>query len=218
MKNQFIVAMLATALFSCQQKKSDTEVQTTEDTISTTIPADQDVAAPTSTAQFDINKIPTTDKVTGAFPYVVLPSGYVFSDPNKYYGKGVVKDVDREYFYNDGYYFPVDGKTYKAVIRVDENFADKTFSKLEIQKNLDKFFSGIGGVKINNGKTLAKGEKDRLDTEAPNAYGDGYLHAAHNYDDVHTYVLRTKDQVALVQYNLGSESANITVMDMEAAQ
>ncbi len=215
-KNRFASMLVVFVVFSCQQndsKKPETNAGT--DTLSTASTAPTEPQnTQSSDTKFDINNIGLTNKFEGSFPYFKLPEGYTFTDPGKYHGKGVVKDVDREYFYNHGIYFPMEGKSFKAIIRVDdEKFKDKTFSKLEVQKSFDDFIGSVGGVKINNGEPVKSGEKDRLKSEAPNAYTDGYLHSCNNYDDVHTYVIRTKDKTVFVQYNLGSEQASMTVLE-----
>lgn len=227
MKKNILASMLVLLVaFSCQQNKSGKQDNNpTTDTTSAsrakqqnTSSTEQQSTQPSSSVnKFDINKIPLTNNFNGSFPYFKLPDGYMFNDPNSYRGKGVINDVDKEYFYNHGIYFPMEGKTFKAQIRVDdEKFKDKKFSKLEVQKSFDEFIASIGGVNINNGEPVQSGQKDSLDKIDPNAYRDGYMHSCHNYDDVHTYVIRTKDKTIFVQYNIGSEQSDITVLEPKA--
>lgn len=219
-KNIFASMLVLLAAFSCQNKSGKQDHDLTADTTSsssakqqTTISTEQQ-STQSSVNKFDINKVPITNNFEGSFPYFKLPDGYMFNDPNSYRGKGVVNDVDKEYFYNHGIYFPMEGKTFKAQIRVDdEKFKDKKFSKLEVQKSFDELIAGIGGVKINNGEPLQSGQKDSLDKTDANAYRDGYMHSCHNFDDVHTYVIRTKDKTVFVQYNIGADQSDITVLE-----
>lgn len=172
-------------------------------------------AAQTSApAAFSIESIPLASNFQGTFPYFKLPEGYKFADPYAS-GSGKTKEFDREYFYNHGVYLPVDGKSFKASIRPDEA-AGKAFSKIEIQKSFDDLIASLGGVKLNSGGKLKEGETKRLEAEAPNAYADGYLNSCHNYEDVHTYVIRSPEKTVWVQYNLGDNQAWLTVLEAKA--
>ena len=217
MKINFLAATILLLLMSsCKKSEIETpSANTPTDTISSAKTENKESEAPH--AAFDINTIPMADNITGSFPYFKLPEGYTFTDPNKYHGTGVTNTVDMEYFYNHGIYFPMEGKTYKAVIRLDsDHFKDKVYSTLELKKSFDEFITGLGGVKINNGETLQDGENERLKKEAPHAFSDGYLHSSNNYDNVNTYVIRTKEKTVLVQLNIGSETSNLTVLEPKA--
>ena len=220
--NSLAVAISFLLMFSC--KNNDAHNQEAETSTETVLP-EKAGQAETETKEtektnvaFDINSIPLADDLNGSFPYFKLPEGYTFTDPGKYHGPGVTKDVDMEYFYNHGIYFPMEGKTYKAVIRVDsDKFKDRTFSVLEIKKSFDELIEGLGGKKINNGEPIQSGERDRLKKEAPQAFADGFMHSCNNADNVHTYVIRTKDKSVFVQYNIvGAEQASITVLEPKA--
>ena len=217
MKRNILVAMvtLATAICCTQNKNKEQQETSAPDTTPTIQTEPQ---RPQSSAHaFDINSIKQAKNIEGDFPYFKLPEGYTYTDPNKYHGKGEIKDVDKEYFYNHGRYFPMEGKSFKAVIRVDdEKFKDKKFSTLEIQKSFDDFIANIGGEKINNGEPLQSGESDRLKSIDNNALSNGYQHSCNNVDNVHTYVIRTKNKTIFVQYNLGAENANITILEPKA--
>lgn len=175
---------------------------------------EETTTAPSATAlpltAFDINSIPVSDKLNGNFPYFKLPGGYVFTNPNQYNGTGKTKDYDKEYFFVHGSYWPVEGKTYKAVIRVDDQAKDKTFSTLEIQKSFDDLIAQLGGVKLNNNEKLKEGEDKKLE---PDALTNGYLHSCNNWENVHTYVIHKSDRAIWVQYNLGQENSDITVLE-----
>ena len=219
MKKTIIATLLISLVaFSCKQKENKEQSETSSaDTASASISPAEPQKTQSAETKFDISKIQMAKDFEGSFPYFNLPEGYTFTDPNKYHGKGEVKEVDKEYFYNKGIYFPMEGKTFKAVIRLDEaRFPDKKFSNLEIQKSFDEFITSLGGVKINNGEPLQSGQTDTLKIKDPNAYTDGYLHSCNNYDNVHTYVIRTAGKTVFVQYNLGSDQTNITVLEPKA--
>jgi OOP family OmpA-OmpF porin len=226
MRITLLTAALATLLMvSC--KKDENKESTVDTATETTSPSPTEQETTPSTegqtstgagqGTFDINSVKVAENIKGSFPYFKLPEGYLFTDPHTYHGPGVVKTVDMEYLYNHGTYFPIEGKSYKAEIRVDsDKFKDKAFSKLELKRSFDEFIAGLGGEKINNGEPIRAGEKDRLEKENPNAYSDGYLHSCNNYDDVHTYVIRTKEKAVYIQFNLGSEQASYTVIEPKA--
>jgi len=224
MKIKFLAAAITfLLLFSCKKDESkNSTIDSQTDTITsekteTTSTESKENEAPNGT--FDVNTIPVAGNLKGSFPYFKLPEGYTFTDPNKYHGAGVTKNIDMEYFYNHGTYFAEEGQSYKAVIRIDSDnakFKDKEFSALEITRSFDEFITNLGGKKINNGEPIKSGEKDRLKTEAPNAFTDGYMHSCNNGDNVHTYVIRTREKAVFVQFNLGSENANITILEPKA--
>jgi OmpA-OmpF porin, OOP family len=195
-----------------EQTKAPVGNNDTASATSTAAPAAPatDTLPATTPTTFDLNTIPVSDKMEGAFPYFKLPDGYVFTDPNKYHGTGETKDYDKEYFYIHGSYWPVEGKTYKAVIRVDEKATNKVFSNLEIQRSFDDIIEQVGGIKLNNGDKLNEGEDKKLEA---NAYANGYMHSCHNWQNVHTYVIRKSDRAIWVQYNLGQENTDVTVLE-----
>ena len=215
MKTFYLLAISATLAIACKnkQKQNADAAPATDITTAAPVAPSSPAAAPApaqAATAFDINSVPVSDKPVGAFPYFQLPGGYVFLDPNSYRGTGQTKDYDKEYFYVHGSYWPVEGKTYKAQIRVDEKAKDKQFSKLELQKSFDDIIAQMGGVMLNNGDKLKEGEDKKLE---PDAYTNGYQHSCHNYDDVHTYVIRQANEVIWVQYNLGSDNTDITVLE-----
>lgn len=224
MKIKFLtVAITLFLLFSCKKDESkDLNTNAPTDTVTTTDKTEKATEPKEDEASngiFDVNTIPVAQDLKGSFPYFKLPEGYTYTDPNKYHGAGVTKNIDMEYFYNHGTYFAEEGQTYKAVIRIESDnskFKDKEFSALEITRSFDEFIAGLGGKKINNGEPIKSGEKDRLKNEAPNAFSDGYMHSCNNGDHVHTYVIRTKEKAVFVQYNLGAENANITILEPKA--
>ena len=218
MKNfttKIIIAGLAIFAISCKNgNENQTTTTTTQDSI--VQPEVVNSTPPTENKGFEIESIALAENIQGEFPYFKLPEGYTYTDPRKYHGTGVINPVDKEYFYNHGVYFPQEGKSFKAVIRVDsEKFKDKTFSVLEIQKSFDELISSLGGVKINNAEPIKEGEKDRLEIVDPKAYENNYMHSCSNFDNVNTYVIRSKDKTVFVQYNLGTENADITILEPE---
>lgn len=221
MINRISTLVISTSLFfgacgSNNNKKDDKNNQSStnmeEVTQEDTLPVDINTTAST----FDINTIPKSSQLSGDFPYFKPPQGYTFKKPHSYTGDGEVKDYDKEFFIINGAYHPMEGKTFKASIRISDDVKDsKEFSKLELQKNFDQYIERMGGVKLNNGTPISSEEKKRLRKDEPNAYSDGYLHSCNNWDDVHSYVIRTADKVVWIQMNMGSNDASYTVLEVK---
>ena len=167
----------------------------------------------TSPSTFKIENIPVSKAEIGDFPFIKLPNDYEFKDSAYGNDTGIIKDYDKEYFYDHGINIPVEGKTFKAVIRVDKTNKNKTYSKLELQKSLENLMQRAGAVQLNDGKETDKKEDDRLRKLDPNAYNDGYKHSSTNYDNVYTYIIRKENKNVWVQYNFGSDFADITVLE-----
>jgi OmpA-OmpF porin, OOP family len=219
-KNVILSTLVLILTLSCKQNKTIAQDENSiSDTISALPSTKPEQNSQSSDGKFDINNIQLANDFEGAFPYFILPEGYIFTDPKKYHGKGEIKDFDKEFFLYHGIHFPMEGKSFKAEIRVDsDKFKDKVFSKLEIQKSFEELIKNIGGEKINNGELFKNGEKDRLKNEAPNALSDGYIFSSNNWEDIHTYVIKTKDKTVFVQYNLGTENASLCVLEPKALE
>lgn len=210
MKNILLInALAALTLCSCNKKEQPASQQDPTTVTSTTENSGESI----SDTGYNISKIPVTDKFHGTFPYFKLPEGYSFTDPSSYHGSGQTKDFDKEYFYDHGTYTAMEGKTFKAEIRISEEFKDKKFSPLEIQKSFDELIKNVGGVKINTGEPLRESEEERLKKEDPEAYNLGYMHSCNNWKNVNTYIIRSAEKTVFVQYNLGKEQTSITVLE-----
>ncbi|MCD1116609.1 hypothetical protein [Chryseobacterium turcicum] len=212
MKNTLLISALAVlTLWSCDNKNQNKIASQEAENIKSD---KREYPSETiSDTGYNISKIPITDKFHGVFPYFQLPEGYAFTDPNSYQGDGQTKDFDKEYFYDHGSYTSMEGKTFKAEIRISEEFKHKKFSPLEIQKSFDELIKNLGGVKINTGEPLRDGEEERIKKEDPEAYNLGYMHSCNNWKNVNTYIIRTAEKTVFVQYNLGKDQTSITVLE-----
>lgn len=212
MKNILLVNALA-VITLCSCNKTDQDHNVSQETANTNSVENRNPSETISNTGYNISKIPVTDQFRGTFPYFQLPEGYAFFDPNSYQGDGQTKDFDKEYFYDHGTYTPMEGKTFKAEIRVSEAFKDKKFSPLEIQKSFDELIRNVGGTKINTGEPLRDNEDERIKREDPEAYNLGYMHSCNNWKNVNTYIIRTAEKNVFVQYSLGKEQTSITVLE-----
>lgn len=215
-KISLLTLVVLISLTSCESrtKQVDSGSEDIEDVNSPVVEDSKEIKEESTevTSDFDLESIPETDKLTGAFPYFILPEGYVFNHPKKKGGEGEIKDFEQEFFIVNENYLAREGKSFKAQIVADKN-SGKEFGKLEIQENFDAFIKELGGVKVHNGNDLDAETKKNFREEHPNASRDGYLHSSSNYKDIHTYVIRKPDAWVWVQYNLGRYNANISILE-----
>ncbi len=110
-----------------------------------TVSATQDAStqhAAASTA-FDPASLPVSDVALGDFPYIALPIGYVAgSTPD-------VVDFDQVPFWTGDRLQPVEGKVWSAHIDAAQG---KTFSDLELSRNIEAVVTTLGGKKIFDGR------------------------------------------------------------------
>ncbi len=99
--------------------------------------------SPASTTAFDPASLPVSDVPLGDFPYIALPTGYVTgSTPD-------VADFDQVPFWTGDRLQPVEGKVWSAHIDAAQG---KTFSDLELERNIESVVTALGGKKIFDGK------------------------------------------------------------------
>ncbi len=111
----------------------------------TTPPVDAGAAAPQPAASrpFDAASLPVSSVPLGAFPYIALPAGYVTGT------KPDVADFDQVPFWTGDRLQPVEGRIWSAHIAAAEG---KTFSDLELLRNIESVVASLGGRKIFEGK------------------------------------------------------------------
>ncbi|UYK68541.1 OmpA family protein [Xanthomonas sacchari] len=98
--------------------------------------------AAASTA-FDPASLPVSNVPPGDFPYIALPTGYITgSTPD-------VADFDQVPFWTGDRLQPVEGKVWSAHIDAAQG---KTFSDLELSRNIEAVVTTLGGKKIFDGR------------------------------------------------------------------
>ncbi len=119
-----------------------------------TPPADADAASPQPAASrpFDAASLPVSSVPLGAFPYIALPTGYVTGT------KPDVADFDQVPFWTGDRLQPVEGRIWSAHIAAAEG---KTFSDLELSRNIESVVASLGGRKIFEGK-LPQAATDKM--------------------------------------------------------
>lgn len=196
----FVVPALAAALLAGCGQNSD-KAEPADAAASAEQAATPAAGAPAASA-FDISKIPVSDKPLDAFPYVVLPAGYVD-------GGGRTQDLARFPFWTGAAFQPVEGKVYQAGIQVAEG---KTFSKLELQRDLDRQILALGGVKVTESQ-VPTSASDTLGDDVKVGMIDG-LGDIYN-DPTTTYVIRRADRDIWVHVVLSMYGGAWTIAETE---
>ncbi len=139
------IAASATVLFACNssQKQHPAEDSTTTPQTSSAAPASATTAAPAAGIAFDINAIPVSDKPLGEFPYFNLPEGYKNFSNNK------IADFDVAFYWVKDHFERPEGKIFYNRITAKEG---KSYSDLELARNLEEVITGVGGVKVSDMK------------------------------------------------------------------
>lgn len=139
------IAVSATVLFACNssQKQHNTEDSTAAPQANSAAPEAAPAAAPAAGPAFDINAIPVSDKPLGAFPYFNLPEGY------KNYSNNKIADFDMALYWVKDHFERPEGKIFYNRITAKEG---KSYSDLELARNLEELITGIGGVKVSEVK------------------------------------------------------------------
>ncbi|WP_225977223.1 OmpA family protein [Paracidovorax avenae] len=114
-------------------------------------PASQPAEAATGKG-FDAASLPVSTAPLGAFPYIALPTGYVTGT------KPDVVDFDQVPFWTGDRLQPVEGRVWSAHIAAAQG---KTFSDLELSRNIESVVTSLGGRKIFEGK-LPKAVTDKM--------------------------------------------------------
>lgn len=179
----FAVLVVSTA---CSERKQEHSAATAAPSAAATDPDGQ--AEPPKPAEaandaFDIGKLPVSDKPLGAFPYLGLPAGYAVN------GNAVTNDFDSFPFWTGKQYQWVEGKIYAAGFGAAP---DKSFSQLEVSRNVEALVSSLGGVKVASGQ-IPPEALEQLDAKGIGVrYSEG-LGDVYNYPS-ETYVVHRADR------------------------
>lgn len=151
-------------------------------------------------AGFDIKRVPISSAEMGEFPYFSLPEGY----SSQGYGK-FNKDFARFPFWVNGQAVWVEGQFYgTSFIPV----GDKDMSEYEVKRNFESAITGLGGVKLSEGKIpgdTIKAWGDEITMGFIDGIGDIYN------DAVTTYVIRRDDGNVWVHLTTNSSQAHYIV-------
>ena len=92
---------------------------------------------------FRIDRVPISDAPLGAFPYFSLPNGYRELNPPQ------IREYDRFPFWTGDRYEWVEGRIYFGNFGAE---GDKSFSRLEVARNIESLVERAGGRKIFDGR------------------------------------------------------------------
>ncbi|WP_313173247.1 OmpA family protein [Stenotrophomonas sp.] len=206
-------------LLACSRSEPETNAAaTTPAAVVDTTPAATDNAAaatvgglqdregkPVAVVPFDISRIATTDKPLGALPFFGLPQGY---EPlNAPHVRAWARFPLRM---GDGVHW-VEGPSWSAQIVVPSS-AGKSFSALELERNLDTLLSAAGASKVFEGpehRDIYYGPQ--LEDEI----GGGFIDAVNNGADAPTsvWVIRQPQRNIWVQLSLDDLHAGMVVLE-----
>ncbi|MDR9850786.1 OmpA family protein [Herbaspirillum huttiense F1] len=149
-KPQAIAMGLTIMLCVAACKKPEPPSETTASNTPSTSPASaaQQVHSEQNAIKvFMASNLPVSTVKLGAFPYIALPNGYVTATAPD------VADFDQVPFWTGDRIEAVEGKVWSAHISTVQ---DKTFSNLELQRNIENVIASLDGKKIFDGKIPAE--------------------------------------------------------------
>jgi OOP family OmpA-OmpF porin len=192
---------LSVLIISCNSGGKKDQQGTENDSI----PAAEQTATPTASKAkvFDINAYPVSEKALGAFPYFNLPEGYYNYNKNK------PVDYDRAYFWVGDHFEKPEGKIFYDYVRAKEG---KSYSDLELSKNIEQIITEAGGVKI----TESKVPQDSVPNIPENnglKYKDGYGFIGQM--PTVTYLIRRTDRNIWIQHTPTDDGSSIGWMILE---
>lgn len=98
---------------------------------------------------FDVSTVPVSSAALGEFPYFTIPEGYLSAATKSVdFGQAAFWTGDRNEI--------VEGKTYSTGIVADKKNG-KTYSGLEVARNIEHVVTSAGGVKVFSGKWPREG-------------------------------------------------------------
>ncbi|CAA9195579.1 OmpA family protein [Flavobacterium collinsii] len=203
MKIKFLTLFLIACItLACNSNKKQNDVTDNTDSLVST-PATETPPTETSVKKFEINAIPVSDKPLGAFPYFNLPENYEGTPKNN------TADYDVAYFWVKDHFEKPEGKIFYARITAKEG---KSYSDLEVAKNLEELIKSIDGVKISEMKVHSDSsytipENNRI------KYMNGYGFMGNAITT--TYLIRRPDRNIWVQLTPGDDAVSAGWMILE---
>lgn len=160
---------------------------------------------PVAVVDFDITSVPASTQALGALPFFGLPAGY---EP---INKAHLREWARFPVRLDGGIHWVEGRSWSAQIGTSSS-SGKTFSGLELQRNLDNLITAAGGRKVFEGplqRAIYYGPQ--LEDEI----GGGFIEVVNREQDAPTtvYVIRQAERTIWLQLSTDSSSAGLLVME-----
>ena len=213
--NRFIVPVIVSVVVSaagCSKKPAE-EATTSTTTVATTEPAAPAATVPAPTpapaadapapvGTYDTGKAPVSTVALGAFPYLSLPAGYT---P----GSAETLDLARFPIWVGDHFVWIEGKVYQSTISAGEG---KTYSKYEVQRNIEDVVTQAGGKKISETQ-LPSSMREKLNPEArqvDTGLGDIIQNPAV------TFLIHRADKDIWVHFVSGTSSGNWAIVETKA--
>lgn len=191
---------LSVLVISCNSGGKKDQRGTEKDSIPA---AEETVPTAAKSKVFDINAYPVSEKELGAFPYFNLPEGYYNYNKNK------IVDYDRGYFWVGDHFEKPEGKIFYDYVRAKEG---KSYSDLELAKNISEIIAEAGGVKITEGK-IPQDSIATIPQDNSLKYKDGYGFLG--FQPTTTYLIRRADRNIWIQHTPTDDGSSIGWMILE---
>lgn len=172
--------------------------------------APQDATDPYPTASFDPESVPLSEVALGDFPFVGLPAGY--APINRPYDRTFARFP---YWLGTGHHW-VEGRTWSTAIGVDRNDRTKTFSSLELRRNLDGVVQAAGGRVVFEGDAPPRAFYH--DSPWKREIGGGFHSVVNSISGkpLVVYVIRQRDRQIWIQYADAAPHASLVVTESSA--
>ena len=185
-----------------RNNESDNTEKSTE-TVSQEIEENKsEIEDSTSTNQFNLEAIPTTDKDLGTFPYLSAPKKTEYIN-----GGGELLEFDQTFVPLNGVLTPVEGPSFRAYIHAE---GGEKWGQFYVEKSYEDMILSLGGVKVSD-EPVSLEEVERIGTDKLRAGGDGSFDFW-NSDPIKTYVIKKSDgTVVYIQLQANSASGSIQI-------
>lgn len=167
-------------------------------------PADSNTSVDNDTdAGFSVESVPVSGHALGAFPYLGMPEGY------HHPGRPVPdNEFDQVAFWTGDRLEWVEGRVHRSLIRAERG---KSFSRLELIRNVDHQVEQAGGVRVTESRVPAEIVKEWDAGQAGRTgRGDVYNHP------VLTWLIRQADRNIWVGMVATNSGASWTIAETEA--
>lgn len=185
-------------------KLNNTAVEASNTAVSATasVPVNSRTAPQPAPPSFDAAAQPVSTVKLGAFPYLSLPAGYVAS------GEKTLDLVRFPIWVGDRFQW-IEGKAYLARISAAEN---KSWSKYEVQRNVEALIAQAGGKKVAEAK-IPSVDLERITQDERSALSDG-LGDIYN-DAAATYLIHQADKDIWVHFSANTAGGNWAIVQAQ---
>lgn len=198
--NTLMVVAGACVVLACNSEKKQLHAA---DSVITAQPSTAATESATPVKAFDINSIAISESPLGAFPYFSLPENYLS------FSKNDVADYDVAYFWVKDHFEKPEGKIFYNRIKAKTG---KSYSDLELARNLDEVIKLAGGLKVSEMKVPGDSSSVVPDNNKLK-YMDGYGFMANAITT--TYLVRRADKNIWIQLTPGDDAVSAGLMILE---